>query len=81
MDELVRSHFVAICHQHPSVLRVAKSHVVIVEASNANPMMRLGQEHLSLHFIQKNQLRALVAAHEFRSRFHSKEVVDKHTNI
>jgi len=44
------------------ITRVAKTHVVIVEASNANPMMKLG---------------ALVAAHEFRSRFHSKEVVQK----
>ena len=40
--------------------RVAKKYVVIVEASNGNPIMRLG---------------ACVAAHEFRSRLHSEAVV------
>jgi len=52
---------------HPEVAmreiaRVAKTYVVVVEASNANPVMRLG---------------ALVAAHESRARFHSREVVEK----
>jgi len=42
--------------------RVARDRVVIMEASNANPLMWLG---------------ACVAAHEFRSRLHSKSFVGK----
>ena len=42
------------------MVRVSKKYVVIVEASNGNPIMRLG---------------ACMMAHEYRSRLHSEAVV------